>query len=44
MSVDRGSKDQGVQLAVMEGLDPKGIQGKMVIWYALKNCLSAQSY
>jgi len=32
MSVERGSKDQGVQLAVMEGLDHKGIQGKMVTW------------
>lgn len=44
MSVDRGCKDQGVQLAVMEGLDHKGIQGKMVTWYALNNCLSVQLY
>ena len=44
MSADRDSKAQGVQLAVMEGLDHKGIQGKMVTWYALNNCLSVQLY
>lgn len=44
MSVDRGCKDQGVQLAVMEGLDHKGIQEKMATWYALiiNDCLPAQ--
>ena len=35
MSADQGFKDQGVQLAVMDGLEKKGIQEKMVTWYAL---------
>jgi len=41
MSADQGFKDQGVQLAVMDGLDHEGIQEKMVTWYALIDCLSA---